>query len=144
MVKKRQTSARAGEAGLGSADYRRLADFRHVLRRFLAFSEEEATAVGLTAQQHQALLAIKGHSTGAPTLGDLAARLMLRHNSTVGLVNRLVEAGYLTRGDDPGDRRRAVLQLTRKGGAVLERLTAAHRGELRRIVPVLKPLLEQL
>jgi DNA-binding MarR family transcriptional regulator len=69
---------------------------------------------------------------------------MLRHNSAVGLVNRLVEAGYLARGEDPGDRRRAVLELTRKGDAVLERLTATHRAELRRIVPVLKPLLEQL
>jgi DNA-binding MarR family transcriptional regulator len=39
---------------------------------------------------------------------------MLRHNSAVGLVNRLVEAGYLTRGEDPGDRRRAVLVLTRR------------------------------
>jgi DNA-binding MarR family transcriptional regulator len=144
MVKKPQRSARAAEPSLGPADYRRLADFRHVLRRFLAFSEDEATAVGLTAQQHQALLAIKGHSPGAPAVGDLAARLMLRHNSAVGLVNRLGEAGYLTRGDDPDDRRRAVLMLTRKGDAVLERLTAAHRAELRRIAPVLKPLLEQL
>lgn len=144
MKQPRSPETRRGRARLDEADYRLLADFRHVLRRFLAFSEDAAAAVGLTAQQHQALLAIKGHSGDAPRLGDLAARLLLRHNSAVGLVNRLVDAGYIVRGEDARDRRRAVLQLTKKGDAVLERLTAAHRIELRRMAPVLKPLLERL
>jgi DNA-binding MarR family transcriptional regulator len=120
-----------------------LAEFRHVLRAFLAFSEEQAGEIGLSPQQHQALLAIKGHG-GAPTVGDLADRLAIRHNSAVGLVNRLVKAGYVARRTDRTDRRRATLGVTRSGEAVLEKLTAAHRDELRRIVPLLKPLLARL
>ncbi len=40
-------------------DYETLAAFRYELRRFLHFSEQVAKSVGLTPQQHQALLALK-------------------------------------------------------------------------------------
>ncbi|HEY2034092.1 MAG TPA: hypothetical protein VGH02_10445, partial [Rhizomicrobium sp.] len=53
---------------LTPADYRALAEFRFLLRRFMAFSEEAARAAGLAPQQHQALLAIKGLE-GAPMVG---------------------------------------------------------------------------
>ena len=42
------------------SQYETLAAFRYALRRFIHFSEEAAQAAGITAQQHQALLAIKG------------------------------------------------------------------------------------
>jgi DNA-binding MarR family transcriptional regulator len=125
-------------------DYRLLADFRHLLRQFLAFSEERALEIGLSPQQHQALLAIKGYANGIPTIGDLAQRLVIQHNSAVGLVDRLAEAGYAVRRIDPADRRRITLGLTKSGETVLEKLTAAHRDELRRMAPLLKPLLLQL
>lgn len=129
---------------LTAQDYRLLAEFRYLLRRFLVFSEERAAELGLSPQQHQALLAIKGHGDGAPTIGDLAERLAIRHNSAVGLVDRLVRAGYAVRRSDRADRRRATLMLTPPGEAVLEKLTAAHRDELRCMAPLLKPLLAQL
>ena len=74
-------------------DYRLLAEFRRLLRQFLVFSEQQALGVGLAPQQHQALLAIKGSPDGPPTVGDLAERLAIRHNSAVGLINRLVPPG---------------------------------------------------
>jgi DNA-binding MarR family transcriptional regulator len=114
------------------------------LRQFLVFSEQQALGVGLAPQQHQALLAIKGSPDGPPTVGDLAERLAIRHNSAVGLINRLVSAGYATRRDDPSDKRRASLALTKAGEAILTKLSAAHRAELRRIAPLLKPLVAQL
>ena len=132
------------DSRLKAEDFRLLAEFRYLLRQFLTFSEAQAQEIGLSAQQHQALLAIKGHDAGAPVIGDLAHRLAIRHNSAVGLVNRLVEAGYVMRQEDPQDRRRATLALTRRGEGVLEKLTAAHRDELRRMAPLLKPLLAQL
>jgi DNA-binding MarR family transcriptional regulator len=125
-------------------DYRLLAEFRRLLRQFLVFSEQQAKSVGLAPQQHQALLAIKGSPEGMPTVGDLAGRLGIRHNSAVGLINRLVSAGYVTRRDDPSDKRRATLALTKAGEAILMKLTAAHRAELRRIAPLLRPLVVQL
>jgi DNA-binding MarR family transcriptional regulator len=140
-----QTTRRPEASGkLKSEDYRLLADFRHLLRQFLVFSEERALAIGLSTQQHQALLAIKGYPNGVPTIGDLASQLVIRHNSAVGLVNRLVTAGYVARRIDPIDRRRITLDLTKSGETALEKLTTAHRDELRHMAPLLKPLLSQL
>jgi len=133
-----------GTAALKASDYRLLAEFRHVLRAFIAFSETEASQLGLSSQQHQALLAIKGNSGQSMTVGELASRLAIQHNSAVGLVNRLVRPRYVVRQTDLSDRRRAYLHVTPKGEALLEKLTATHRAELRRIAPLLKPLLNQL
>jgi DNA-binding MarR family transcriptional regulator len=129
---------------LKAEDYRLLAEFRRLLRQFLVFSEQQAHSVGLAPQQHQALLAIKGSADGLLSVGYLAEHLAIRHNSAVGLINRLVGAGYVTRCEDPRDKRRAALALTKAGEAVLTKLTAAHRAELRRIAPLLKPLVAQL
>ncbi len=128
---------------LSQADYHLLAEFRWLLRQFQAFSEAAATEAGLTPQQHQALLAIKGFA-GAPTIGDLAERLLVRHNTTVGLVDRLERMRLLTRKADPADRRRVTLALTAKAEDTLAALTASHRDELRRLSSELIPLLAKL
>ena len=78
------------------------------------------------------------------TVGDLAQRLGIRDHSAVGLVNRLVESGYLVRRTDMEDRRRALLFLTPLAEKALAALSAAHREELRRIAPLLRPLLSEL
>ena len=130
---------------LSVAYYQLLAEFRHVLARFLAFSATAATAAGLAPRQHQALLAIKGAPDGMPmTVGDLAERLVIRHHSAVELVDRMVSSGYLRRRTDPGDRRRAILVLTASAERALAELSAAHRAELRRIAPLLSTLVTQL
>jgi DNA-binding MarR family transcriptional regulator len=125
-------------------DYKLLADFRHVLRQFLAFSEAHAAEFGLAPQQHQALLAIRGFDEGSPTVGDLASRLVIKHNSAVGLVDRLAQAGLVERKPASDDRRRVVLVLTDRSEQVLAQLTGTHRSELRRIAPLLRELLGQL
>ena len=126
-------------------DYEILAEFRYLLMRFAAFSEEAAHAAGLAPRQHQALLAIKGYPGGAEvTIGDLAERLGIRHHSTVGLVDRLASRGYLVRREDPHDRRRTFLALTASGEQALAGLAAAHRLELRRVAPLLKSVLGRL
>lgn len=133
----------SGELSL--ADYRLLAEFRFLLARFLAFSASAAHKAGLAPRQHQALLAIKGYPTGSQvTVGDLAQRLGIRHHSAVGLVNRLVDTGYLVRRTDSEDRRRALIFLTPMAEKALTALSSAHREELRRIAPLLEPLLSQL
>ena len=52
--------ASASEARLTKSEYERLANLRYVLRRFARLTELEARKVGLTPQQYQLLLAIKG------------------------------------------------------------------------------------
>lgn len=126
-------------------DYRTLANFRQALRRFLAFSEAAARDAGLTPQQHQALLAIAGHEGGAaPGVGELAASLLLRHNSAVELVDRLEDAGLVERRPDPADGRRVRVALTPRAETLLEALSATHLEELRRMHPALRALLETL
>ena len=124
-------------------DYRLLADFRHLLRQFFVFSEQGAKAAGLTAQQHRALLVIKAFD-GQPSVGDLADRLVIRHNSAVGLVDRLVQAGFVTRNADSADRRRMTLALTARGEKKLLAISGANRQELRRLAPLLTALVARL
>lgn len=129
---------------ISGEDYATLAAFRHALRRFLAFSEGAARASGLTAQQHQAILALKGHRAGAPlTIGDLADHLLIKH-STVELVDRLAQAELVTRASAEGDRRRVVVNLTAKAEAILEALSATHLEELKRSRALLAQLLDRL
>jgi DNA-binding MarR family transcriptional regulator len=127
---------------LTDADYERLAEFRHLLRHFLIFSEKAAARSGLTAQQHQALLAIKGFSRHEPlTTGQLAERLGIRHHSAVGLIDRLVAKSLVTRRSGADDRRQVLLELTTEAERVLSALSVAHRDELQRLAPLLRDLL---
>jgi DNA-binding MarR family transcriptional regulator len=126
------------------AEYRTLARFRFALRVFLRFSEDAARAAGLTPNQHQLLLAVRGHPDAPPAITDLAEWLQLRHNSTVELVDRAVDAGLLDRQLDEHDRRRQRLALTAKGEAVLQSLSKSHREELRRFREEMSEVLQEL
>jgi DNA-binding MarR family transcriptional regulator len=132
-----------GKAGLSQGDYTALAAFRHALRRFTAFSAEAAQAAGLTPQQHQALLAIKGSPAGqAVGVGDIAKSLLVRPQSAVELVDRLMALGLVDRVADPADHRRVQVALTPRAEDVLERLSADHLRELQAIRPALLSLLQ--
>lgn len=118
------------------SQYRALADFRHRIRQFLTFSENAAREAGLTPQQHQLLLALSAADDGV-SVGELAGRLLLRHHSVVGLVDRLQALGYVSRERDLQDRRRVTVRLTRAGEQALATLSVAHRRELRAHGPAL-------
>jgi len=130
---------------LSHEEYRSLAEFRYLIRRFLEFSQTAARNGGLTARQHQALLAIKGFAGDSdPTVGELAERLLIQHHSAVELVDRLVEAGLIVRHQDPGDRRRVHLRLTPVAEERLAELSAIHFEELHRMRPELLEVLHRL
>ena len=119
-------------------DYENLLAFRASLRRFLHWSETQARAVGLTPAQHQLMLAVKGHpGTQGPTISDLAGYLMLRHHSTVELVDRAEAAGLVERWGDDNDGRVTRVRLTADGEARLASLAEVHLDELRSLAPVL-------
>jgi DNA-binding MarR family transcriptional regulator len=127
------------------ADYEALAEFRYALRQFLHFSEDAARVAGLTPQQHQAMLVIKGFPGGGRiTIGELAERLQIRHHSAVGLTDRLVVEHYVRRLTDKQDRRQVRLALTSRGEAVLEKLSAVHHEQLQRMGPQINRLLMRL
>ncbi len=129
---------------LDQSDYQRLAEFRYRLRGFLMFSERAAAQMELSPQQHQALLAIKGAPGGHVTIGVLAERLGIRHNTAVELINRLIANGFVERRQNPEDRRQVLIDLTSGAEHILAKLSLAHRNELEKLAPLLRKLLAPL
>jgi DNA-binding MarR family transcriptional regulator len=130
---------------LDTHEYALLAAFRYALRSFLHFIESAAEGAGLSAQHYQAMLVVRGCPEDRRlTINDLAQQLLIRHNSAVGLVDRLHKQGLVAREPSPIDGRKVYLRLTAKGERVLERLAGVHREELRRIGPQLRQLLQQI
>ena len=131
-------------SALTDAEYHALARFRFALRVFLRFSKDAARAAGVTPEQHQLLLAVRGSDSGPPSVSDLAESLQVRHHSAVELIDRAVDADLLARTTDPDDARLRRLVLTNRGASVLEQLSAVHRDELRRFHTELEPMLTEL
>lgn len=138
-----RTSVRRRSRALTDDDYERLLAFRDGLRRFLRWSEDEAKAVGLTAPQHQLLLAIRGHGA-PPSIVEVAGHLLLRHHSVVELVDRAVAAGLVERMADPEDQRVVRVHLTSDGERKVRSLAAAHLEELSRLRPRFDVLWDRL
>jgi len=135
----------ASSPRIAKSHYELLAALRHALRRFQRFSRDAATGAGLTPQQHQALLAIKGFpGRDFVSVGELAERLQLKHHSAVGLVNRLAGRQLVRRSPSAEDGRRQEVRLTPAGEKLLGRLSAAHLKELRQLRPELQRLLESM
>lgn len=127
------------------ADYQRLLAFRTSLRRFLRWSEEQASAQDLTPAQHQLLLAIRGHPGEAgPSIGEVADYLLLRHHSAVGLVDRAEAKGLVHRTPDPAHRSTVRLTLTADGASRLEALSELHLEEVPRLATTMRALLTDL
>jgi DNA-binding MarR family transcriptional regulator len=130
---------------LSTRDYAQLALFRYTLRDFLHFSEAAAAQEGLTSQHYQAMLILRGWPEGqALSIGELAHQLLIKHNSAVGLVDRLENEGLVVRRPSAVDRRKVELRLSPLGRQVLARLAALHRRELQRIGPIMKRFFSQI
>ncbi len=123
-------------------DYRRLLAFRTGLRRFLQWSEQRALAAGLTAAQHQLLLAVRGsEAEGGPTMREISDALLLKHHSAVGLVDRAETAGLVARQRNVSDKRVVRVALTAEGARLLDGLALQHLAELEQLAPVLRGLI---
>jgi DNA-binding MarR family transcriptional regulator len=129
---------RGKNVDLRNAEYIALAEFRYQLRRFSRHMEEQVREQGVNPQQYQVVLAVRGLPPGqAPTVGRLAERMQLNHNSMVELVNRCEQAGLLQRTRSDLDRREVTVAITSRGEALLSKLGAAAREELRGRGPAL-------
>jgi len=129
-----ETDGQVDVAPLTKQDFEALARFRFGIRRYLRFSEETVRGHGLTPQQYQLLLALKGFPDREwATVRELADRLQLRHHSVVELVDRAQKQGLVQRAAHPDDARAVRVLLTDDGDQILARLSALHRDELRRM-----------
>jgi len=127
-------------ASLTKQDFEALARFRFAIRAYLRFSEETVRSRGLTPQQYQLLLALKGFPGREwASVRELADCLQVRHHSVVELVNRAQGQGLVERSVDPDDARVARILLTPSGEQILAGLSAMHRDELHRLDQALVP-----
>lgn len=126
-------------------DFHAMAELRYQIRKFLRFSENAARQAGIEPQQHQLLLAIRGLPEELkPTIGVLAERMQLQHHSTVELIDRLVDRGFVCRLRATDDRRQVLVKLTHDGEEFLKGLSLHHLQELQSAGPKFVKILENL
>lgn len=113
-------------------EYAALAEVRFRIREYLQGGDQAAEAAGIEPQQYQMLLAIRGlpDREGA-SIRRLAERLLLRHHSAVGLIDRLEAHGYVRRKASDRDRRQLCVVLSPRGQRALERVVQERLHELR-------------
>ncbi len=115
-----------------SADYRALAALRYRIRLFLSEGDIAARRVGLEPQQYLLLLAVRGLPAGAEAaVHTLAERLLLKHNSTVELIDRLETRGYIRRCRSRDDRRCVLVELLPRGEKLVEQVARQRLTEFR-------------
>jgi len=114
------------------SEYQAMAELRFRVRLFLREGDAAARSAGLEPQQYLLLLAIRGMPDGTSAkIQSLADSLLIRHHSTVELVDRLERHGYVRRTRSKEDRREVLVSLLPKGQRVLERVVQQRIGELR-------------
>jgi DNA-binding MarR family transcriptional regulator len=131
------------DRALSETEYEALANLRYRIRKFRQFSGKAAEKLGLTRQQHQALLTIKGLGAGGRmSLSALADRLFLSPPEAAELAASLQEAGHVT--IEAKQKRRPVVLLTAQAEELLRRPTSAHLYEIREMAPELMQALRML
>jgi len=89
----------------------------------------------VTPQQFAVLVALANNG-GPSSLAALARTMLVSKQNMTGIAQRLAQAGYIDRGDDPGDLRSARVVLTRRGRTLVEKLRPAYEDSLRRMAGI--------
>ena len=114
-----QTPADPGEQGNSVA--KEIIELLHELGK----SRGKATIAAwmelqLTLPQFKMLVVIS--KTESSTVGGIAERLGVGEPTASYLIERLVQAGFVERAEDPSDRRKAMIRLSPEGTVLLEKL----------------------
>ena len=110
-----------------------------VLARHLEESVNAALARhNLSLGQFDILATLRRHGPrGGLTPGELLDSVMLSSGGMTARLDKLAEAGLITRVSDEDDRRRVVIELTAKGRRVIDAATATRFEEARSSLPPL-------
>ncbi len=103
-------------------------------RMLVAVSARSVAAVDDVVSLPQLRVLVMVASRGMLNLGAVAAGLGVHPSNATRAVERLVVAGLLDRRDDPVDRRNLVLELTRDGRALVERVMDDRRAAIAAIL----------
>lgn len=109
-----------------------VADYEALMHRMTEQHAPEFLEVGITMPQAKTLYLIA--SAGEVHMAELVARLGVSLSTVSGLVDRLVDAGWAARRDDPADRRQVMVSVTPAGAAFLDRFRELGSGQLRRLL----------
>ena len=94
-------------------------------------SDRTLRPVGITSAQFNLLMLLKYQSTDGMLNQTRLGRMLLVHRSNVtGLVDRMEDAGWVTRMAEAGDRRVKLIRLTQRGERILARAEKAYFGRL--------------
>lgn len=130
---------------ISKADIESLAQFRYALRQFLRFSERAARQAGVSPQQHQLLMTIKGmHGRPWANVAEIAERLQVSHHAAVALVTRAQNLKLVKRTQGKEDRRTVQVSLTPKGEDLISQLAELHHHELGRLSQILLRQLQSI
>jgi DNA-binding MarR family transcriptional regulator len=97
--------------------------YHSMLGRINRFFDER----GITGSQFGVMRCVADAGPGGLMLTDLSKRLLVTCGNITGVVDRLVQAGYLRRVRPPGDRRVVLAQLTPEGLALYRELMPAYQ-----------------
>ena len=97
--------------------------FRRILRELRLAARKTELATGLSAAQLFGLSAVA--SCDECSVNDVAAATMTDRSSAAAIVDRLAEAGYVTRAASGTDRRRAAISITPLGRRAMSRSSPA-------------------
>jgi DNA-binding MarR family transcriptional regulator len=130
---------------LTEEDFRKQAEFRYHLRRFMKISEVHCKEHGLEPNQFLLMLAVKGMPASlAPNITTLSNRLLVESHSVVELVHRLIKKGLIERYREGTDRRKVFLRLTLLGEEIVEKVASRNRQELKHAIPTFAMFLNTL
>jgi DNA-binding MarR family transcriptional regulator len=109
-----------------------LEHFGSLMRRLAGWHAPEFLGVDVTMSQAKCLYLASVH----PGIGmsALAEHLHVGLSAVSGLVDRLVDHGYLERHEDPTDRRQQQVSVTAAGAAALERIRELNAELLRTLL----------
>ena len=120
------------EAAAGATVEAIVGHFASLMRNVAGWHAPDFLGLEVTMSQAKCLYVVSLR----PGIGmsALAEKLNVGLSSASGLVDRLVEHGYLERHEDPADRRQQQVRLTSAGAAVVERIRELNVGLLRTLL----------
>jgi DNA-binding MarR family transcriptional regulator len=123
-----------GRRGQWTVQAERLLDLLNALGStiFRQFLWQRAAELDLTYAQGQVLFHVAAHP--GCRMGDIGKAFAVTLPAVTHLVDRLEEKGFVTRADDPVDRRAYVLEVTRGGAALVDELNAMRLRSLEAVL----------
>ena len=99
---------------------------------FRQFLWQRSAELDLTYAQSQVLFHVAAHP--GCRMGDVGKAFSVTLPAVTHLVDRLEQKGFMTRADDPVDRRAYVLEITRTGAALVDELNAMRLRSLETVL----------